>query len=409
MDKTPPRRRARIARLERPLLAAGLALVALHLLDLTFSGSHTSPLGVLVIVAAPLAWLAARSRVTRPTRLALGVVIGLLSAGFGIASHGLHVVNSGLDRYDITGLGMIAGGLLLVAAGLAAVAAPPRAPSRWRLLHAAAWLAGAFVFATVAVMSYTGGLMITHAPRWEIQESSLGIPHEEVRIEASGGRTVSAWYVPSRNGAAVLVGHGSGGSRERVLEEIRLLAKHGYGVLAFDLFGNGESSGHSNGLGDNAQPAVDAALDYLEPRADRIAAFGSSLGGEVLLEAAARDERIEAVVSDGAARPEDQMEVNGSSLLNKLPLKAARIIGGERPAPSLIDLMPRIAPRPVLLIASGGDANEIPTNRAYRDAGPSAELYEIPEAGHTSGLAARPEEYEARVTGFLGEVLGTDE
>ena len=259
--------------------------------------------------------------------------------------------------------------------------------------------------ANVVVMPLVGGLMVTHAPRWEIQESSLGIPHEEVRIDSSGGRTVSAWYVPSRNGAAVLVGHGSGGSRERVLEEIRLLAKHGYGVLAFDLHGNGESSGHSNGLGDNAQPAVDAALDYLEPRADRIAAFGSSLGGEVLLEAAARDERIEAVVADGAARPEDQIEVNGGSVLHKLPLAVSRIIGGERPAPSLIDLMPRIAPRPVLLIASGGDAREIPTNRAYRDAGSSAELYEIPEAGHTSGLAVRPKEYEARVTEFLERAL----
>ena len=409
MNSPPPRRRARIARLERPLLAAGLALVALHLLDLTFSGSHTTAIGVLAIVAAPLAWFAARPHVTRWTRLALGVVFGLVSVGFGVVSHGLHVVNSGLDRYDITGLGMIAGGLLLVAAGLVAVAAPPRAPSRWRVAHAAAWLAGAFVFATMIVQVYAGGLLVTHAPRWEIQESSLGIPHEEVRIEASGGRTLAAWYVPSRNGAAVLVGHGSGGSRERVLEEIRLLAKHGYGVLAFDLFGNGESSGHSNGLGDNAQPAVDAALDYLEPRADRIAAFGSSLGGEVLLEAAARDERIEAVIADGAARPEDQFEVNGGSVLNKLPLAVVRVIGGERAAPSLIDLMPKIAPRPVLLIAGGGDANEIPTNRAYRDAGPSAELYEIPEAGHTAGLAARPKEYEARVTGFLGEVLGTDQ
>ena len=135
--------------------------------------------------------------------------------------------------------------------------------------------------------------MVTHAPRWEIQESSLGIPHEEVGSTPPAAATLSAWYVPSRNGAAVLVGHGSGGSRERVLEEIRLLARHGYGVLAFDLPGNGESSGHSNGLGDNAQPAVDAALDYLAGRADvdpdRIAAFGSSLGGEVLLEAAARD------------------------------------------------------------------------------------------------------------------------
>ena len=39
----------------------------------------------------------------------------------------------------------------------------------------------------------------------------------------------------------------------------------------------------------------------------------------------------------------------------------------------------------------------------------SAELYEIPEAGHTAGLAARPAEYEARVTAFLDEVVGADE
>jgi pimeloyl-ACP methyl ester carboxylesterase len=417
MEKTPPRRRAQIARLERPLLAAGLALVTLHLLDLTFSGSHTTVIGVLAIVAAPLAWFAARTRVTRPTRLALGVVVGLLTTGFGIASHGLHAVNSGLDRYDLTGIGMIGGGLLLVAAGLTAVAAPRRAPRRaahWRLAHGAGWLVGAFAVFLTLVMPFAMGLQITHAPRWEIQETSLGIPHEEVRIDASGDRTLSAWYIPSRNGAAVLVGHGSGGSRERVMEEIRLLAKHGYGVLAFDLFGNGESTGHSNGLGDNAQPAVDAALDYLEPRADRIAAFGSSLGAEVLLEAAARDERIEAVISDGAARPEDKMEIKDPGAVERamasLIVHAPRIIGGERAAPSLIDLMPRIAPRPVLLISAGGDPEETPVNRAYREAaGPSAELYSIPEAGHTSGLAARPKEYEARVTAFLGEVLGTDE
>jgi dienelactone hydrolase len=402
--------RARAARLERPLLAAGLALLALHLLDLTFSGAHTTVLGVLAIVAAPVAWLAAQPRVTRPTRLALGVVVGLIGVGFGVASHGLHAVNSGVDRYDITGLGMIVGGILLVAAGLAATAAPRRAPRRravaWRAAHGAGWLVGAVVLAH-AVALFGVSLMVTHAPRWEIQESSLGIPHEEVRIEASGDRTLSAWYVPSRNGAAVLVGHGSGGSRERVLEEIRMLARHGYGVLAFDLFGNGESSGHSNGLGDNAQPAVDAALDYLTTRVDpeRIAAFGSSLGGEVLLEAAAREPRIKAVVADGAARPEDQAEVNGASLLGGLVLAAPRIIAGEKAAPSLIDLMPRIAPRPVLLIAAGGDAKEIPTNRAYRDAGSTAELYEIPEAGHTSGLAARPREYEARVTAFLERAL----
>ena len=89
--------RARLAGLERPLLLAGLALVALHLLDLAFSGPDTPLLGLLAIVAAPVAWALARPHVTRPTRIVLGVVIGLLSIGFGVISHGLHVVNSGPD------------------------------------------------------------------------------------------------------------------------------------------------------------------------------------------------------------------------------------------------------------------------------------------------------------------------
>ena len=111
----------------------------------------------------------------------------------------------------------------------------------------------------------------------------------------------------------MLLSHGSGGSRERVAAHVRMLARHGYGVLALDNPGNGESEGHSNGLGDNAQPGVDAAVGWLSRRPDvdpeRIAGVGTSLGGEVLLEAAARDPRLRAVVSDGAARPQDSREV----------------------------------------------------------------------------------------------------
>ena len=103
--------------------------------------------------------------------------------------------------------------------------------------------------------------------------------------------------------------HGSGGSRGRLPAHVRMLARHGYGVLALDNPGNGESDGHSNGLGDNAQPGLKAGIDYLAQRPDvqpgRIAGFGLSLGGEVLLEAAAHDRRLAAVVSDGATRPLD--------------------------------------------------------------------------------------------------------
>jgi pimeloyl-ACP methyl ester carboxylesterase len=408
-----------IARAERPLLLTGLALVTAHLLDLALSGPDTSVLGVIVIVALPLAWGLAQPHVTRPTRLVLGVVIGLLAVGFGVVSHGLHVVNSGPDWRDVTGVGYVVGGLLLVAAGLAAVAAPRRAPRRaglqWRGAHAVGWVAGAATVAAVAVLPFAVGNMATHAPRWAIDESTVGIAHEEVRIEMRDGRKLAAWYVPSHNGAAVLLSHGSGGSRGRVPGHVRMLARHGYGVLALDNPGNGESEGHSNGLGDNAQPAIAAGLDYLARRPDvnpaRIAGFGLSLGGEVLLDAAAHDRRLAAVVSDGAARPVDGDKASPKGTLESaigwLTMHSVRAISGMKTSPSLIAMMPAIAPRPVLLVAGGGFPDEIPASRLYRDAGgASVELWELPDTGHTAGLRKHPVAYERRTVGFLDRALG---
>ena len=419
----PGGRRARVARLEGPLLLTGLALVAIHLLDLALSGADTTLPGVLAIVAIPLGWALARPRVTRPTRLVLGVVVGLLAFGFGTVSHGLHVVNSGPDLRDLTGVGMIFGGLTLAAAGLAAIAAPRRPPRRpglgWRLAHGAGWVAAVPVFAALVVMPFAMALMVTHAPRWAIQETSLDIPHLQVALETPDGRRLSGWYVPSRNRAAVLLSHGSGGSRERVAAHIRMLARAGYGVLALDNPGNGESDGHANGLGSNAQPAVDAAIRWLSRRPDvdpgRIGGFGISLGAEVLLEAAAREPRLRAVVADGPARPMDARRVNDPGIVTRAFdvawSQAVRGISGMREAPSLLPIVPRIAPRPVLLIAGGVRApDEIPANRAYRDAaGPTAQLWEIPDAGHTGGLRTHPAEYARRTTGFLDRALAPKE
>jgi len=419
---SPPRRRRwreRIARAERPLLFAGLALVTAHLLDLALSGPDTSALGVALILAVALGWALAQPHVTRPTRLFLGVAVGLLAIGFGVVSHGLHVVNSGPDWRDVTGVGYVVGGLLLVVAGIVAVAAPRRAPRRsglgWRGAHAAGWVAGAAIVAAVGVMPFAVGNLTTHAPRWAIDESAVGIPHEEIRIEMRDGRKLSAWYVPSRNGAAVLLSHGSGGSRGRVPAHVRMLARHGYGVLALDNPGNGESEGHSNGLGDNAQPAIAAGIDYLVRRPDvnpdRIAGFGVSLGGEVLLDAAAHDRRLAAVVSDGATRPVDGGKANPKGQLERaaewLLGQSVRTISGMKPSPSLVGLMPDIAPRPVLLVAGGGFPDEIKASRMYRDAGGSTvELWELPDTGHTAGLRKHPAAYERRTVGFLDRALG---
>jgi pimeloyl-ACP methyl ester carboxylesterase len=411
-------RRDRFARLERPLLVAGLVLVAVHLLELAFSGPDTALLGVVVIVAVPLAWVFAQPRLIRATRVALDLSFGLIAVGFGVVSHGLHAVLLGPDWIDVSGLGFVAGGLLLLASAAAALA--PRRATRargpvWRAARVLGWVAGALLVLFLGVMPIALGVMVTHAPRWPIRESALAVPHQEVRITAADSDELSAWYVPSGNGASVLVVHGSGGSRARVADRVEMLARHGYGVLALDLAGNGESEGRSNGLGYNAQPAIDAALDYLAGRRDvqseRIAGFGISLGAEVLIEAAAHDVRLRALVADGPTRPMDGRRYGEQSVTERitvwLKLQSVRGISGTRPSPSLVGLMPRIAPRPVLLVAGGGSPDEIPTNRAYRDAGgPTTQLWERPQAAHTAGLKTHPAAYERRTVGFLNAALG---
>jgi fermentation-respiration switch protein FrsA (DUF1100 family) len=232
------------------------------------------------------------------------------------------------------------------------------------------------------------------------------------------GGEVAAWYIRSRNGAAVLLIHGSSGSRARVADRARMLARHGYGVLALDLPGNGESDGRSSGLGWTAQPGIDAALDFLTSRpeidAGRIAGFGVSLGGEVLLEAASRDPRLDAVISDGAARSTIGGDLNApegpSGMLQKAQLQIGmqliRATSGTRPAPPLEEVVGRIAPRPVLLVASGHGA-EVNANHIYRNAiGNRARLWVIPEASHTGGLKSRPAQYERRTIRFLDRTLG---
>ena len=418
------RLRERLAGLERPLLLAGLALVALHLLDLAFSGPDTSLLGVLAIVAVPVAWALARPHVTRPTRIVLGVVVGLLSFGFGVISHGLHVVNSGPDWTDVTGVGMIAGGLLLVASGLTAIAAPRRAPRRpalgWRLAHGAGWLAAVPVFALIVVMPFAMVLRVTHAPRWAIQESSLGIPHEEVAIETADGRELSAWYVPSRNRTAVLLSHGSGGSRERVAAHVRMLARHGYGVLALDNPGNGESHGPlertrlQRPAGRRRRPALAEPPARRRPAADRrlrhLARRRGAARGRRPRPPAARGRRRRSRPGRWTASASATRRFPSAPSARSGSRPSARV-SGMREAPSLIGLMPRIAPRPVLLIAGGvGAPDEIPANRAYRDAGgPTTQLWELPDAGHTGGLRTHPAAYEQRTTTFLDRALGLKE
>ena len=88
-------------------------------------------------------------------------------------------------------------------------------------------------------------------------------------------------------------------------KQARMLARHGYGVLLFDRRGEGESEGDPNVFGWGGERDLLAAAAYLRSRPDidssRIGAIGLSVGGEMLIHAAAHSDAFKAIVTEGAS------------------------------------------------------------------------------------------------------------
>ena len=101
---------------------------------------------------------------------------------------------------------------------------------------------------------------------------------------------------------AVVVCHGWGGIKKFFVGDIaRALAAQGFVSIAFDFRGFGESEGQRHRIFPLEQVAdTRAAIAYLTTRPEvdssRIAAYGTSFGGGIALEAASWDERIKATV-----------------------------------------------------------------------------------------------------------------
>jgi len=164
-----------------------------------------------------------------------------------------------------------------------------------------ALLAAASVLAVYwLVLPLVIAIAATHRPRSDPEPPSLGVPYETVTITTEDGLELAGWYVPSMNGAAIV----SFPTRSGKVPQARMLARNGYGVLLLDMRGYDGSEGDPNMFGWGAAKDLDAAVEWLRRRPDvddgRIGGLGFSVGGEVLLEAAAANERIRAVVSEGA-------------------------------------------------------------------------------------------------------------
>jgi hypothetical protein len=343
-------------------------------------------------------------------RATLALVLGALAvvAG-GIAA--AHAAGPGPEGDDWTGLLLLPAGAALCLLGAAVLWRSRRRTGRaW--LRRALIAIGAVLAVYWILLPFAIAYVATHNPREAVEPADLGRPYEEVSLETSDGLRLAGWYVPSENGAAVLVFPGRSGT----VEEARMLAERGYGVLLLDRRGQGESEGDPNAFGWGGTEDVAAAIDWLKERPDveegRVGGLGLSVGGELLLQAAAEGVEVGAVVSEGAGTRSIREDlIRGPAGWPSLPTAATltaatALLSWDAPPPPLEELVGRITPTPILLVYAGhGQGGEDLSPDYFAAAGDPKELWEIPEAGHTGGLAARPQEYEERVVGFLDRAL----
>jgi fermentation-respiration switch protein FrsA (DUF1100 family) len=121
-------------------------------------------------------------------------------------------------------------------------------------------------------------------------------------MRLAGDLFLPATAPPASGHPAIVVGHGWGGIKQFFTGDIaRAFASLGFVSLSFDYRGFGESEGERNRLFPLEQvDDVRAAVAWLTTRPEvdpnAICVYGTSFGGGIALEAAARDERIVAAV-----------------------------------------------------------------------------------------------------------------
>lgn len=343
---------------------------------------------------------------------AVALGLGVLGTVAGVGIGAVHLAKAGLVLSSAAGLAALASGLVLL--GIGGWRLTGLLPGWWRLaaLPVALLL---FQFVLVPVTPAVGGTNPAPTEVGNRTPAYLDLPFTEAAFTTADGVPLSGWYIPSTNGAAVAVLHGSGSTRSGVLDQAAVLAGHGYGVLLYDDRGHGRSGGAGMDFGWWGDRDVAAAVSYLESRPDvepgRIGVLGLSMGGEQAINAAATDSRIRAVVAEGVQPklPADTVQrppgLEGLTerAVDVISFAAARLLTrAPTPLPQR-DAVAAMAPRPLLLIAGEGEG---PAARALQAAAPSTvSLWELPDTPHTAGLAQHRDAWTARVTAFFDSSL----
>jgi hypothetical protein len=405
---------------ERALVTGALAVVALHVVDDNFLQPQpgTSADHHLVSGLVPLLCLGVSAAAYRRARPGLRAAIALMAGYFGVlaGTEAFHYTRAvGPSGDDYTGLLSLPAGLLLICVGATTLWRSRRRDDGlwWRYGRRLLLTTGVALLALAVLFPVAVGYIVTHTSRAKVPRADLGAAYENVSFTTSDGLRLKGWYISSRNSAAVIAFPGRASAQKRA----KMLARHGYGVLLFDRRGEGESEGDPNLFGWQGERDIHAAVAFLQRRPgvdpERIGGIGLSVGGEMMIEAAAESNALKAIVSEGASSRSvrDELANPGGEWLEVLGTgintAATAIFGNHLPPASLKSLVPRIAPGSVFFVyGERGQPAEEPANSAfYSAAGRPKAIWKVPGSGHIGGIDAQPAEYERRVVAFFDEAL----
>lgn len=254
---------------------------------------------------------------------------------------------------------------------------------------------------------------VLHPPRIIPPGNTLrkfDIPYETVDLITDDGVRLTAWYTSPRKGAVILLAHGYGDNRPEWVHE--LLARKGYGVLAWDARAHGESGGKISTIGYLEVLDVKAALDFVQsqPGVEHIGAWGGSMGGATLIRAAADFPEIEALWVDSSfASLDDEFDfLVPYPVINPLVKTLAEFQTGINlnEIDPIVDIA-RISPRPVYIVHGTGDTVAPPDagRKLYEAANEPRFLWEAENIQHLMVYLNNPRRYRNRLIGFFNEWL----
>jgi uncharacterized protein len=262
------------------------------------------------------------------------------------------------------------------------------------------------------------GLSFYFTHRYYLKEPSspakVGLAYEEVTFKSTDGLNLRGWWIPARGSDKVVIQlHGHAGSMDPDIQYLPTLHRLGCNVLMFDFRGHGRSQGYTVTIGYLERRDVLGAIEFVKQKGfKRIALLGFSMGGVLSILVGAVSPDVKVVISDSApvrlttAMRERIVEMG-------IPRFAAIIIAWLIVAATSIRLrvnlfnfdairwVGRITPRPLYLMRGGADRYLPDFDELVKAAGPTAQVWEVPNIGHTDVINKLHDEYLLRLAEFL--------